>query len=69
MANGLVETRPEFAEELLGELERASVANDGAAPAGTVQMGTDVEYRTEDGNTRRITLVYPAEANIAERKV
>lgn len=69
MANGLVETRPEFAEELLGELERASVANDGAAPAGTVQMGTKVEYRTEDGNTRRITLVYPAEANIAERKV
>ena len=69
MANGLVDTRPDVADELLGELERASVAGDDAVPAGTVRMGSRIDYRTEDGTTRSITLVYPADADIAENKV
>lgn len=69
LANGLLERKPELAEELLGELERARVARDGAVPPGTVQMGCAVEYHTEDKQTRRVVLVYPGEADIAQGKV
>ncbi|MBR0554867.1 nucleoside diphosphate kinase regulator [Ciceribacter sp. L1K23] len=69
LANGLVETRPEIAEELLDELERAAVAEDAKAINGTVQMNSTVEYRTDEGASRTVTLVYPADADIAEGKV
>jgi regulator of nucleoside diphosphate kinase len=69
LANGLMERKPEVAEELLGELERARVVADGKAPGDTVQMGSTVEYKTEDGNARSVTLVYPADADIALGKV
>lgn len=69
MANGLMESRPELADELLGELERAVIRDDEAVPAGTIRMGSVVEYRTEETGPRRVTLVYPADANIAEGKV
>lgn len=69
LANGLLERKPELAEELLGELERASVAANGSALAETVQMGSTVEYRTEDGRKRKVTLVYPGDADIAEGRI
>ena len=69
MANGLIERKPEIAEELIAELERAVVVDDRKVPAGTVQMGSSLEYSTEDGATRRVTLVYPGEADIAEGRI
>lgn len=69
LANGLLERKPELAEELLGELERARVALDGAVPADTVQMGSEVEYHTDDKQPRRVALVYPGDADIAQGKV
>lgn len=69
LANGLLDRKPEMAEELLMELERARVVEKGAALQGTVQMGTTVEYTTDDGQTRRVTLVYPADADISQGKV
>ena len=69
LANGLLERKPELADELLGELERARVVADGSTPANTVQMGRTVEYSTEDGQTRRVELVYPGDADIAQGKV
>ena len=69
LANGLLDRKPELAEELIGELDRARIADDGAVPAQTVQMGTTVEYKTEGGQARTVTLVYPADADIALGKV
>lgn len=69
IANGLLDRKPEMAEVLLMELERARVVERGAVLNDSVQMGAAVEYRTEDGQTRRVTLVYPADADIAEGKV
>lgn len=69
LADALLERRPELAEELLGELDRARVVAGTSVPAGTVQMGSTVEYRTEDDQARRVTLVYPADADIAQGKV
>lgn len=67
LANGLAERLPELADELLGELERARVAS--STPPNTVQMGTTVEYGSDDGNRRRVTLVYPQDADIAQDKI
>ncbi|MFB9949261.1 nucleoside diphosphate kinase regulator [Rhizobium puerariae] len=69
LANGLMERNPDLAEELVGELERASVADDAAIPAGTVQMGSTVEYRTGGDPPRRVTLVYPVDADIAQGRI
>src|SRR5690606_26338813 len=66
LANGLLEKKPEVADALLNELERARVAATGNALHGTVQMGATVDYESDDGNKRRVTLVYPAEADIAQ---
>ena len=67
LANGLLERKPEIAEELIVELERARVAD--AAPRDTVQMGSSVEFESDDGQTRKVTLVYPADADIAEGRI
>lgn len=69
LANGLLDRNPEVAEELLTELERARVVEKGAVLQDTVQMGSTLEYRTGEGQSRRVTLVYPAEADIAQGKV
>jgi regulator of nucleoside diphosphate kinase len=58
---------PEVAEELLSEMDRATVAD--SVPDNVVRMGSAVTFRSGDGQTRRITLVYPGEADIAENKV
>lgn len=69
LANGLLDRKPELAEELLTELERARVVERGETLQSTIQMGSTLEYRTEGGQTRRLTLVYPGDADIAQGKV
>jgi regulator of nucleoside diphosphate kinase len=69
LANGLLEKKPEVADALLNELERAKVATAAGSLQGTVQMGATVDYESDDGNKRRVTLVYPADADIAQGKV
>ena len=69
IANGLIDTRPVLAEALIGELERARVVRASSVPERSVQMGSVVEYTTADGKARRVKLVYPAEADIAEGRI
>lgn len=69
LANGLVDRKPELADELLGELERARVVAAETVPQDTVQMGTTLEYASDDGHSRRVTLVYPIDADIAEGRI
>ena len=69
LANGLLDRKPELVDELLGELERARVVEAGSVPPNTVQMGSTLEYRSDDGSARRVTLVYPGDADIAQGKV
>lgn len=69
LANGLLDRKPEMAEELLTELERARVVERGEMLQSTVQMGSTVEYQTQEGQPRNLTLVYPADADIAQGKV
>ncbi len=52
------------ADDLLYELDRASVVVPEQMPPYVVRMGSTVRYRTSEGNEREVTLVFPAEANI-----
>lgn len=63
LATSLLDSKPDLAEELLAELARARSAEDAALPPDTVQMGTTLTYEA-DGRRRRVTLVYPTEADI-----
>ncbi|TPN28213.1 nucleoside diphosphate kinase regulator [Mesorhizobium sp. B2-3-3] len=69
LARALLDRAPETAEELLSEMDRAVVTDAAAMPAGVVRMGSTVTVRSEGGDTQRIVLVYPGEADIAENRI
>ena len=60
---------PEIAEELMSEIERATVVDAGSVPPDVIQMGSTFTFKAEDGEPRRATLVFPAEADIAEGRI
>ena len=68
LATAVADRMPELADELLGELDRAKIVSQRTMPANVVQMGSAVEYAADDGQ-RRVTLVYPGEADIAQGKI
>ncbi|MBB6409344.1 nucleoside diphosphate kinase regulator [Mesorhizobium sangaii] len=69
LARAALERTPETAEELLSELDRAVVRDAAAMPADVVRMGSTVTIRGESGDTQRITLVYPGDADITENRI
>ena len=56
------------ADDLLYELDRAKIVDDVAVPDDVVRMGSRLRYRT-GRDERTVTLVWPAEADIAERRI
>jgi len=69
MASGLLAKKPDLAEDLLGELERACIVDTAHEAGATVQMGSTITFSTEDGGSRAVTLVYPNEADIARGRI
>ena len=61
---------PDLADEVASEIGRARVLARGKHPQHTVCMNSDVEFRDDTtGRVQRITLVYPDEADISQRKI
>lgn len=56
-------------EDLLNEIERASIVEDALLPDDVVRMGSRVRYRMETGEERQVELVWPAEADIALKRI
>jgi regulator of nucleoside diphosphate kinase len=69
LAKSAIDHLPEVAEELLSEIERAAVVDAGSMPDGIVQMGSIVEFTSDDGQHRRVQLVFPGQADIAQGKI
>lgn len=70
IANAALERDPEIAEDLIAEIERASVLADSQLPKTVVRMGSEVEFEADDGRLpRRVTLVFPAEADISRGRI
>jgi len=69
LAAAALDRFPEVADELQSELERAAVVDPQTVPVDVVRMGSSLEYSADGGTARRVTLVYPGNADISEGKV
>lgn len=69
LASSALDRAPEVADELLSELDRAEVVSASVVPPSVVQMGSIVEFQSDRGQRRRVTLVFPGEADVAEGKI
>ncbi|MDX8441211.1 nucleoside diphosphate kinase regulator [Mesorhizobium australafricanum] len=69
LARAFLDRVPDMAEDLLAEMDRARVSAEAAMPADVVRMGSMVTLHDPEGSVQRVTLVFPAEADIAEKRV
>jgi len=69
LAESVSARNPELADELFAELDRARVVAEKALAPGVVRMGSTLRFATDAGESRKVTLVFPGEADIAEGKV
>jgi regulator of nucleoside diphosphate kinase len=69
LADAIAERNPAVAEELTAELDRARVVADASMRDDVVRMGSTLSYATDTGETRTVTLVFPAEADISAGRV
>ena len=69
LANASMERLPAVAQELLDELERAQIVADKDVPKDVVRMGSTVTFKSDDGHTRTLKLVYPADESLDEHRI
>ncbi|MFN3460793.1 MAG: nucleoside diphosphate kinase regulator [Oceanibaculum sp.] len=69
LAMAMEDRMPEIADALLQELDRARLVPDARLPDKTVRLGSEVEFTTNGEQSRRITLVMPGEADIAQGRI
>jgi regulator of nucleoside diphosphate kinase len=69
LASASLQRLPEVAEELLAEMDRAKIVDEGAVPADVVRMGSTVTFKSDDGQTRTMTLVYPADESLDQHRI
>ena len=69
LANASMERLPEVARELLDELEDAEIVDDKSVPKDVVRMGSTVTFKSDDGHTRTLKLVYPADESLDEHRI
>src|SRR5689334_4606055 len=70
LAHATSKRMPGLADELEEEIGRARVLAKGKHPQDVVCMNSEVEFRDETtGKAQKVTLVYPAHADISQHKV
>lgn len=70
LAHAARKRMPDLADELADEIARAHVLAKGKHPQHMVYMNSEVEFRDDTtGKVQRVTLVYPEDADISQRKV
>ena len=69
LANASMERLPDVAEELLAEMERAKVVDEGKVPGDVVRMGSTVTFTADDGPTRTLKLVWPVDESLDEHRI
>jgi len=69
LAEAVEDRSPEIAEELQAEIDRANVVPNGSVPANVVQMGSIIEYQSDGGETKSVTLGFPGDADIASGRI
>jgi regulator of nucleoside diphosphate kinase len=67
LAQTALDRVPEIAEDLLAEMDRATITD--PVPENVVRMGSSVMFRSGGEEAKRITLVYPGQADIAQNRI
>lgn len=69
LANASLQRLPDVAQELLDELDRAQIVDEDKVPADVVRMGSTVTFKSDDGQTRTMTLVYPVDESLDAHRI
>jgi regulator of nucleoside diphosphate kinase len=69
LATASLHRLPDVAQELLSEMDRAKIVDADAVPADVVRMGSTVTFKSDDGHTRRMKLVYPADESVDQNRI
>jgi regulator of nucleoside diphosphate kinase len=69
LATASLERQPDVAQELLSEMDRARVVDAKAVPANVVRMGSTVTFKSDDGHTRTLKLVYPVDESLDQHRI
>lgn len=69
LAERFSDQNADLADFLFAELERARIVDDNRINRDVVRMGSSVHYTTDLGDDRKVTLVYPGNADIAEDRI
>jgi regulator of nucleoside diphosphate kinase len=69
LADTLSRGNPDLADQLYAELGRAEIFADGDATRRVVRMGSTLEYATDTGDRRAVTLVFPGEEDISAGRI
>jgi len=69
LAESYTTRNPDVADVLMAEIERARLVDDARIPADVVRMGSTLRFTSDLGEDRRVTLVFPGEADIAAGKI
>ena len=69
LANASMERLPDVAQELLDELERAKLVDTAKVPGDVVRMGSTVTFKSDDGHTRTLKLVWPVDESLDEHRI
>lgn len=69
LATAALERLPEVASELLAEMDRAEIVPVDRVPTNVVRMGSTVTFRSDDGQVRTATLVYPVDEDSDAHKL
>lgn len=60
---------PDLSDDLLAELERATIIPQHSMPEQVIRMGSTLVYSSEDSLSKQVTLVYPGDADITQAKI
>lgn len=70
LAEAAATRMPDVSDYLSTELERAKIVRRGQAPAKLIVMGSTLTFHDElRGRTERVTLVFPEDANIEQKRI
>lgn len=69
LADTIATHNPDISDELRAELDRARLIPNGNISTDIVQMGTTVAFKTDTGDRKTVTLVFPGDADISEGRI
>ncbi len=69
LAAAAMDRVPEIAKQLMSEIARAEISTAPSGLPAAAQMGSTVLFKSDDGQHKRVTLVFPGEADISRDRI